>query len=146
MDRLYNNASPDSGMSSGAPRQPEEQHQTETAENTEDDGAHQPVEWTFELRWMVSCNLIREIRNTGEVDWETWMQYLDEGLLENDGAPRAKIDSDGFRLESYRLLYNGVELLEGRKFSDYGIPNKGATIDVIKVITHNDGDPIRTLM
>ena len=136
MDRLYNNASPDSGMSSGAPRQPEEQHQTETAENTEDDGAHQPVEWTFELRWMVSGNLIQDIRNwEGEV--ERLAQYLDEGIFEDDGAPGSKTDYDyGTWWESYRLFYRDVELQDGRNFSDYGIPNKGATIYVIKTLVY----------
>ena len=130
----------------GAPRQPDEEHQTETAENTEDDGAHQPVEWTFELRWMVSGNRIRVVRNTGEVDCERLAQYLDAGLFENDGAPRAKTDSDGSWWESYRLFYNGVELKGWKKFSYYGIPNKGATIDVIKILVETDRAYMSTLM
>ena len=60
---------------------------------------------------------------------------MDEGICEQDGASRAKTDIENNTWEEYQLFYNGVRLYCGQKFSDYGIPNKGATIDVVKVVS-----------
>ena len=45
---------------------------------------------------------------------------MEEGLIEE--IPPAKTDEDGTWLEGYHLLWNDIELREGQKFSDLGIP------------------------
>ena len=85
--------------------------------------------YTFDLRWALSGEIIKNCVEPNDVDIERLLQDLDEGYLEEYGAPHAK-DVDGW----YRIFYGDVELECGRTFSDYGIPHN-ATITVVQVRT-----------
>ena len=61
-----------------------------------------------------------------DVDIERLIQDLDEGLLEEYGAPHGNISSQF----GYRIFYGDVELQCGQKFSYYGI-HQNPTITVM---------------
>ena len=66
--------------------------------------------------------------------------FLEHGEFEHKGCPAVKRDEltdipdelRGIPLQRYRLFYGETELMDGRRLSEYEIPN-GAFIDVLVV-------------
>ena len=69
------------------------------------------------------------LKHAGD-DVDRFLQNCDEGLV--DGVPEARSTTEGYPLESYRLIYNGTELGCGAKFSERILPN--STLHLVLVL------------
>ena len=69
--------------------------------------------------------LIKHCTELQDVGVAQLCQHLDEGIYEKYGVPRSGTSF------YHALIYENVQLRDGQKFSDYGIPHN-ATINVVR--------------